>query len=58
MTGSGLLNTQGLLCQPQNILEVLDYELVPPYSEERKAAARKYAKEHGLHAVRQEQDIA
>ena len=29
----------------------LSIRLVPPYSEERKAAAREYAKEHGFQAV-------
>ena len=36
----------------------LSIRLVPPYSEERRAAARAYAKEHGFQPVQAIQDIA
>ena len=36
----------------------LSIRLVPPYSEERKAAAREYAKEHGFQVVVTEEKIA
>lgn len=36
----------------------LSIRLVPPYSEERKAAAREYAKRHGFQTVRQEKKTA
>lgn len=36
----------------------LSIRLVPPYSEERRAAARTYAKEHGFQPVQAIQDIA
>ena len=36
----------------------LSVRLVPPYSEERMAAAREYAKEHGFQVVTGEQKIA
>mgnify|MGYP007123076211 CR=1 FL=1 len=36
----------------------LSIRLVPPYSEERRAAAREYAKKHGFQPVPKEQDIA
>ena len=36
----------------------LSIRLVPPYSEERKAAAREYAKEHGFQVVGAEEKIA
>ena len=36
----------------------LSIRLVPPYSEERKAAAREYAKEHGFQVVGTEEKIA
>ena len=36
----------------------LSIRLVPPYSEERKAAAREYAKQHGFQPVVMEKKIA
>lgn len=36
----------------------LSIRFVPPYSEERKAAARAYAKEHGFQVILQEQKSA
>ena len=36
----------------------LSIRLVPPYSEERKATAREYAKEHGFQVVAAEEKIA
>ncbi|MCD7805830.1 MAG: molecular chaperone [Lachnospiraceae bacterium] len=36
----------------------LSIRLVPPYSEDRKAAAREYAKEHGFRVVNPEKKIA
>lgn len=36
----------------------LSIRLVPPYSEERRAAARDYAKEHGFQPVQGVQEIA
>lgn len=36
----------------------LSIRLVPPYSEERRAAAREYAKKHGFQSVQPGQDIA
>lgn len=36
----------------------LSIRLVPPYSEERRAAARAYVKEHGFQPVKAIQDIA
>ena len=36
----------------------LSVRLVPPYSEERMAAAREYAKEHGFQVVTGEKKIA
>lgn len=36
----------------------LSIRLVPPYSEERRAAARTYAKEHGFQPVQDAQEIA
>ena len=36
----------------------LSIRLVPPYSEERKAAAREYAKEHGFQVVGAGEKIA
>ena len=36
----------------------LSIRLVPPYSEERRAAARAYTKEHGFQPVKAIQDIA
>lgn len=36
----------------------LSIRLVPPYSEERRAAARAYAKEHGFKPVAQEEKTA
>ena len=36
----------------------LSIRLIPPYSEERKAAAREYAKEHGFQVVGAEEKIA
>ena len=36
----------------------LSIRLVPPYSEERRAAARAYAKEHGFQPVQGVQEIA
>ena len=36
----------------------LSIRLVPPYSEERLAAAREYAKEHGFQVIQTEEKIA
>ena len=36
----------------------LSVRLVPPYSEERLAAAREYAKQHGFQVLRTEKEIA
>lgn len=36
----------------------LSVRLVPPYSEERLAAAREYAKEHGFQVIQTEEKIA
>lgn len=36
----------------------LSIRLVPPYSEERRAAAREYAKQHGLQVLRTEKESA
>ena len=36
----------------------LSIRLIPPYSEERKAAAREYAKENGFQVVGAEEKIA
>lgn len=36
----------------------LSIRLVPPYSEERRAAARTYAKEHGFQPVKSSQEIS
>ena len=43
-----------LLCR----LERLSIRFIPPYSEERKAAASAYAKEHGFQVVGAEEKIA
>ena len=39
-------------------LAVLSIRFIPPYSEERKAAASAYAKEHGFQVVGAEEKIA
>ena len=36
----------------------LSVRLIPPYSEERLAAARKYAKQHGFQVLRTEKESA
>ena len=36
----------------------LSVRLVPPYSEERLAAARKYAKQHGFQVLQKEKESA
>lgn len=36
----------------------LSIRLVPPYSEERKAAARAHAKQHGFQVIRRERECA
>ena len=36
----------------------LSVRLIPPYSEERLAAARKYAKQHGFQVIQTEEKIA
>ena len=36
----------------------LSIRLVPPYSEERRAAARKYAKQHGFQILQMDEKIA
>ena len=47
-----------LLCRLERSKSRLSIRLVPPYSEERKAAAREYAKEHGFQVVGVEEKIA
>ena len=36
----------------------LSIRLIPPYSEERLAAAREYAKQHGFQVLRMNKEIA
>lgn len=36
----------------------LSIRLVPPYSEERRAAAKKYAEQHGFRPAQADQEIA
>ena len=40
------------------LLSRLSIRLVPPYSEERRAAAREYAKQHGFQVLRTEKESA